>query len=38
MILSTIWYFVRAKKEFKGPTVDREVASRMRAGSVVSVS
>ena len=38
MILSTIWYFVRAKKEYKGPTVDEEVSRIMRAGSVVSVS
>jgi hypothetical protein len=38
MILSTIWYFVRAKKVYKGPTVDEEVERVMRHGSVVSVS
>ena len=38
LILSTIWYFVRAKTEYKGPTIDREVAAIMRAGSAVSVS
>ena len=38
MILSAIWYFVRAKKVYKGPTVDEEVSRIMRAGSVVSVS
>ena len=37
VILSIIWYFVRARKEYKGPTVDEEVARVMRAGSVVSV-
>lgn len=38
MILSAIWYFVRAKKVYKGPTVDEDVSRIMRAGSVVSVS
>ena len=38
MILSTIWYFVRARKVYKGPTVDEEVERVMRHGSVVSVS
>ena len=38
MILATIWYFVRAKYTYKGPTVDEEVERIMRAGSVVSVS
>lgn len=38
MILSTIWYFVRARKVYKGPTVDEEVERVMRQGSVVSVS
>ncbi|KAF2864464.1 hypothetical protein K470DRAFT_267307 [Piedraia hortae CBS 480.64] len=36
MILSAIWYFVRAKKVYKGPLVDLEVAEVMRRGSVVS--
>lgn len=38
MILATVWYFVRARKTYKGPTVDEEVERIMRAGSVVSVS
>ena len=38
MILATIWYFVRARKTYKGPTVDEEVERIMRAGSVVSIS
>ncbi|WPG99237.1 amino acid transporter [Acrodontium crateriforme] len=38
MILSTIWFFVRGKREYKGPLIDEEVASKMRAGSVVAVS
>lgn len=38
MILSTIWYFIRARKVYKGPTVDEEVERVMRHGSVVSVS
>ena len=37
-ILSAVWYFVQARKVYKGPTVDEEVARGMRAGSVVSVS
>jgi choline transport protein len=36
MILSAIWYFVRAKKVYKGPLIDSEVAEVMRGGSVVS--
>lgn len=37
MMLSAIWYFVRGKKEYKGPLIDEEVASIMRVGSVVSI-
>ncbi|KAK4554591.1 hypothetical protein LTR86_008446 [Recurvomyces mirabilis] len=37
MILSTIWYFIRGKREYKGPLIDEEVASIMRIGSVVSM-
>ncbi|EME44150.1 hypothetical protein DOTSEDRAFT_71837 [Dothistroma septosporum NZE10] len=37
MILSAIWYFVGGKKQYKGPLIDDEVASIMRAGSVISV-
>jgi choline transport protein len=35
MLLSAIWYFVRAKHVYKGPLIDSEVAEVMRAGSVV---
>jgi len=38
LILSGIWYFVRGKKEYKGPLIDEEVAAIMRAGSIVPVS
>jgi choline transport protein len=34
MILSAIWYFVKARKVYTGPLIDDEVASVMRAGSV----
>lgn len=37
MLLSAVWYFVRAKNVYKGPLIDSEVAEVMRAGSVVSV-
>lgn len=37
MILSAIWYFIRGKKEYKGPLIDEEVIPHMRAGSIVSV-
>lgn len=37
-ILSAVWYFVRARKVYRGPTVDEEVVGAVRrAGSVVSV-
>jgi choline transport protein len=35
MLLSAVWYFVRAKHVYKGPLIDSEVAGVMRAGSVV---
>ena len=35
MLLSAVWYFVRAKNVYKGPLIDSEVAEVMRAGSVV---
>ena len=38
MILSAIWYFVRAKDVYKGPLIDSEVAEVMRGASVVSHS
>lgn len=40
MILSGIWYFIPkigGKTTFKGPLIDDEVATLMRAGSVVAV-
>ena len=37
MIFATIWYFVRARKVYHGPTVDEEVEVRMRTGSVVEI-
>ncbi|EMC93695.1 hypothetical protein BAUCODRAFT_251202 [Baudoinia panamericana UAMH 10762] len=37
MILSVIWYYVRAKDVYKGPLIDEEVAAIMRVGSVVAV-
>jgi len=39
LIFSAIWYAVRARKTYRGPTVDEEVvAAVIRSGSVVSVS
>lgn len=37
MIFSAVWYFARARREYKGPLIDQEVASVMRRGSIVSV-
>lgn len=34
-ILSAVWYFVRARKVYKGPTVDKEVVGAARTGSYV---
>ncbi|KAK0357495.1 hypothetical protein LTR91_008006 [Friedmanniomyces endolithicus] len=34
LILSTIWYFIRGKREYKGPLIDEDVAAIMRIGSV----
>jgi choline transport protein len=36
MILSGIWYYVRAKDVYKGPLIDSEVVGVMRGGSVAS--
>lgn len=38
MILSAIWYFVRGRKDYKGPLIDEDVAAIMRVNSVVAVS
>lgn len=35
IIFSIIWYYVRGKKEYQGPTVDEEVEEVMRRGSVM---
>lgn len=32
IILSIVWYFVRGKREYKGPLIDEDVASIMRVG------
>lgn len=37
IIFSIIWYFVRARKVYKGPLIDEEVKRVMRLGSVVVV-
>ncbi|KAF2725936.1 amino acid transporter [Polychaeton citri CBS 116435] len=37
LILAFIWYWVRGHRTYKGPLIDDEVATIMRAGSVVSV-
>lgn len=34
MILSAVWYFVRAKEVYRGPLIDREVAGIMGVGAV----
>lgn len=36
MILSGVWYYVRAKDVYKGPLIDSEVAEVMRGGSVAN--
>ncbi|KAJ5092069.1 hypothetical protein NUU61_006939 [Penicillium alfredii] len=35
LILSAVWYFVRARKEYSGPLIDKEVAEIMHLGSEV---
>ena len=37
MILSAIWYFVRARHVYKGPTIDQEVAAVMRVSLMLQV-
>ncbi|EXJ69030.1 uncharacterized protein A1O5_07965 [Cladophialophora psammophila CBS 110553] len=37
VIFSIVWYWVKGRKEYHGPTIDDEVASVMRLGSVVAV-
>jgi len=37
IIFSIIWYWVRGRKEYKGPLIDEEVMSVMRIGSIVAI-
>jgi choline transport protein len=37
VIFSMVWYFVRGRKEYQGPTVDEEVVAVMRLGSVARI-
>ena len=32
IILSIVWYFIRGRKEYRGPLVDQEVAEILRLG------
>lgn len=34
LIVSVVWYYVRGKREYKGPLIDEEVAAVMRVGNV----
>lgn len=36
IIFSIVWYYIRGRKEYHGPTVDEEVEAIMRRGSVVA--
>lgn len=36
VIFSIVWYFVRGRQEYQGPTVDEEVEAIMRRGSIVA--
>ena len=37
VIFAMVWYWVKARKTYRGPTVDEEVEGGMRRGSVISV-
>ena len=37
IIFSVIWYWVRGRKEYKGPLIDDEVKNTMRTGSIVAL-
>ena len=37
IIFSIIWYYIRGRKEYHGPTIDDEVAGGMRKGSIVRI-
>jgi choline transport protein len=38
ILFSVIWYWVRGRKEYQGPTIDEEVRSVLRIGSVAPVA
>ena len=38
IIFSMVWYVLKGRKEYKGPTVDDEVEQIMRRGSVVATT
>lgn len=37
IIFSIVWYFIRGRKEYHGPTIDDEIASIMRRGSIIPI-
>lgn len=37
IIFSIIWYLIRGRKEYKGPTIDEEVKVIMRLGSIAGI-
>ncbi|KAF2774303.1 amino acid transporter [Teratosphaeria nubilosa] len=37
MILAATWYYIRGKRDYKGPLIDEEVASMMRAGNIACI-
>ena len=37
ILFAVVWYWIRGRKEYKGPTVDEEVEGGMRRGSVRSI-
>jgi amino acid transporter len=37
IIFSIVWYWVRGRREYHGPTIDAEVAAVMRVGSIVAI-
>lgn len=37
IIFSIVWYWIRGRKEYKGPLIDDEVKAVMRIGSIVAI-
>ena len=37
IIFSIIWYWIRGRREYKGPLIDNEVKAMMRVGSIVAI-